>query len=217
MSLKWIGSAAELLLGASCPGCGEPGFTVCLDCRARLAGQVRRLQREPALRLPPAVCCGAYVEPLSRLLVAHKDGGSWQLAGLLGRLLAGAITELDPAANTVLVPVPSDPTAVRARGYDHALALTRAAGSRVGLRTRPLLRRVRLISDQARRGRDARLHAQAGTMIAPAGQASVIVVDDIVTTGSTAAEATRALRVAGYRVLGLAAVSETPRYLEVDH
>ncbi|MGL5246577.1 MAG: ComF family protein, partial [Brooklawnia sp.] len=64
------------------------------------------------------------------------------------------------------------------------------------------------------RNRLARFDAQVGTMDAEPGSLAVVVVDDIITTGSTAAEACRALRASGHRVTGLAAICETPRWSE---
>lgn len=170
--------------------------------------------REPWLELPPALSGGVYMAPLSRLVLAHKDLGAWQLAGLLAELLIEPIRQLNPPADAVLVPVPSDQVAVRARGYDHARALAKAVGVRVGLPTSDLLARAGPAHDQVGRGRDARLGAQYATMTARPGGRPVIIIDDIVTTGSTAAEASRALRAAGNPVFGLAAVCETPRYLQ---
>lgn len=208
---RLLGLAGNLLLGAACPGCDAPGWSVCASCRARLPGGLRPVRRADALGLPDALACGAYAEPLSRLVVAHKDDGAWYLSGLLGRLLANAVDGLGPPSGCVLVPVPSDRAAVRERGYDHSRALAEAAGRELGLPARRLLTRSRAASDQVGRSRLARLGAQAGTMVAEQGARTVIVVDDIVTTGSTAAEATRALRAAGHTVVGLAAMCETPR------
>lgn len=205
-------AASNLLLGACCPGCGVPGWAVCGRCRALLPGGAEPLRRPAELDLPPAVVCGTYTEPLSRLLIAHKDEGAWQLAGLLGALLAKAVVGLDHNPDAVLVPVPSDPAAVRRRGYDHARALAKAAGRLVGLPVRPLLTRAKAASDQVGRSRLARLDAQAGTMVAEQGKRRVIVVDDIVTTGATVGEACRALRVSGHLVVGVAAICETPRW-----
>lgn len=199
------------MLGASCPGCGVPGMGVCTLCRGLLPAGVRSVRRDADLQLPPAVACGTYDEPLSRLVAAHKDDGAWQLAGLLAELLGRAIDALQPPAVTVVVPIPSSPSAVRRRGYDHCRTLARLAAARTGLPMKPMLRRVRSPADQVGQGRESRLGAQAGTMVARPGGYHVIVVDDIVTTGSTAAEAVRALRLAGHRVVGLAAICETPR------
>ncbi|NLH70453.1 MAG: ComF family protein, partial [Brooklawnia sp.] len=102
--------------------------------------------------------------------------------------------------------------AVRRRGYDHARALAGVAGRELGLPMRPVLSRGRAASDQVGKTRLARLGAQANTMDAQPGALTVVVVDDIITTGSTAAEACRALRASGHRVAGLAAICETPRW-----
>ena len=75
------------------------------------------------------------------------------------------------------------------------------------------LQRARAAADQVGRGRDDRLRAQQGTMVAAAGaSAALIVTDDVVTTGSTMSEAVRALRAAGYLVRGAAVVCDTPRW-----
>ncbi len=211
---RLISAAADLLLGASCPGCGTPGWAVCQNCLALLPDGARRVRRPALPGLPDAMVCGTYTEPLSRLLISHKDEGSWQLAGLLGALLARAVAGLDVGPGVVLVPVPSDRSAVRRRGYDHARALAGVAGRELGLAVRPVLGRGRAASDQVGRNRLARLDAQAGTMDAEPGSLAVVVVDDIITTGSTAAEACRALRASGHRVTGLAAICETPRWGE---
>ena len=86
-------AASNLLLGACCPGCGVPGWAVCRQCRALLPVGVQPVRRT-GLELPDGLVCGAYAEPLSRLLIAHKDEGAWQLAGLLGALLARAVAGL---------------------------------------------------------------------------------------------------------------------------
>lgn len=206
-----LGLAGDLLVGAACPGCGEPSWSACPSCRARLPVGLRRVRRAPAFGLPDALACGDYSAPLSKILIAHKDDGAWHLSRLLGSLLARAVNGLQPPPGCVLVPVPSDREAVRRRGYDHCRALARVAGRRLGLPVRSLLQRQVSAADQVGRDRAARLGAQNGTMLAQPGALLVIVVDDIITTGSTAAEAVGELRSEGHRVVGLAAICETVR------
>jgi predicted amidophosphoribosyltransferase len=113
----------------------------------------------------------------------------------------------------VLVPVPSAPATVRARGHDHALRLAQAAGRAARLPVAPVLQHRRPVSDQAGLGAAARAANLAGAFGAVGGLTGrpVIVVDDVVTTGATLLEAARALATAGARVHGLAVVAATPR------
>jgi predicted amidophosphoribosyltransferase len=93
------------------------------------------------------------------------------------------------------------------------MALARWAGRRTGLPVRPLLRRVRHRPDQVGLDAAQRWASQRGTMTARVdpGNPVVVVVDDVITTGSTCAEAVRALNAAGYRAHGVAAVADTAR------
>jgi predicted amidophosphoribosyltransferase len=131
----------------------------------------------------------------------------------LGAALAGAVRQLGRPDGVVLVPVPSSPAAVRARGQDHARRLARAAARTLpGVPARPLLRLTRAVADQAGLDTAARARNLSGALTARASAGlRVVVVDDVVTTGATLAEATRALQAAGAQVLGAAVVAATVR------
>jgi predicted amidophosphoribosyltransferase len=167
------------------------------------------------------------------MVIGHKEHRLLALAGPLGALLAAAVSaavrDLAPApAPLVLVPVPSRASTVRQRGHDPTTALTRAAARR--LRTLdldvvclPLLRTRPGLADQA--GLDAtaratnlagalRCHPPALRRLTRAGRpVHVVVCDDVLTTGATAAEAQRALRAVGLGPLAVAAVAATKRRL----
>lgn len=141
----------------------------------------------------------------------------------LGDLLAGAVGLVAPTgpappgpAPFLLVPVPSAPRAVRARAHDRAGRLAaRAAADLRGrgwpVRAVPLLRLTRTVADQAGLSTTERTANLAGALVA--GRAldgrPVVLVDDVVTTGATLAEAVRALRAAGAIVHGAAVVAAT--------
>lgn len=206
---RLLSAAADLLLGACCPACGAPGWSLCGRCRGVLDGTApQRITRAGVG--PRLISAHDYRPVLSGLIPRYKDDGAWQLAGWLGGRLAVAVAALEPGPETVLVPVPSLPSAVRSRGLDHMGRLTAVAAARLALRSAALLRR-RSGADQRGLGRLGRRANMLGAMVPrpprhgpPAG---VILCDDVVTTGSTLAEATRVLRKAGIEVRGAAVIA----------
>ena len=144
-------------------------------------------------------------------IIAYKDREAWQLTAPLGRALVGSIRYLvGSGAPVTLVPVPSSPSAVRSRGFDHTATLASWAAKQMGCRWAPLLARTGKVVDQVGQGTDGRMRNQAGSMTARPGNRCVVVVDDIVTSGATAIEAVRALVDAGHTVFGVATIADTP-------
>jgi predicted amidophosphoribosyltransferase len=113
----------------------------------------------------------------------------------------------------VLVPVPLHPARARKRGYNQAALLAAAIARRSGIPLSDCLRRRGAATvRQVGRGRAERLVGIAGAVeLAPrvAPPEYAVLVDDVVTTGATLAEAHRALTCAGARVVGAATVAAT--------
>ncbi|MGH3386410.1 MAG: ComF family protein [Nocardioidaceae bacterium] len=224
-------ACADLLLGGCCAGCTAPGRLLCADCAAMLRGEARVAWPDPVpagLPLPASV--GAYDGPIRAILLAHKEHARYGLHRPLGQALAAAAALVADRAegpdvrSVVLVPVPSRAAVVRARGHDPLLRMTRAAAVRLrahGYRVDvlPALHQHRPPEDQAGLGSDARTRNVAGAFaVWPRSERllagrRVVVTDDIVTTGATAAEAARALRTAGAAPCGLATVAATARWM----
>jgi predicted amidophosphoribosyltransferase len=111
---------------------------------------------------------------------------------------------------------------VRRRGHDPVLRMTRVAAGRareagVPAQVLACLRPARRMRDQSGLDAGQRQANLAGALRVPPRhtrlleQRLVVVTDDIVTTGATAAEACRALRAAGALVVGVATVAATSR------
>lgn len=215
----------DLLLGSRCAACGRPGVVLCRRCRAELeAGPLVRRAPPPGPGPgAPPVWSGAPYRPVAgRLVIAYKDRGAWTLRRPLTELAARAALAAVGASGrqpeeVLLVPVPADPGRARERGIDHTASLARAVARRTGMRYRPVLVRSRSAPDQVGLDSGRRRSAQAGTMTLgrrgarralPPG-AAVVVLDDVVTTGATMAEAVRVLRRAGADVLGCATAAQT--------
>lgn len=227
----------DLLLGSHCVVCGRPGRLLCDVCERSLPRQAFTCWPSPSppgLARPFAV--GEYDGALKVLVNAHKERGQFALAGPLGDLLAVAVlahvdepsSRLVGPAPVVLVPVPSRPSVVRRRGHDPLLRITLRAAvrlRRLGVQARAvrLLRSVSTrVQDQAGLGAAERAANLAGTMacrsvaagriVANGARApTVVVVDDVVTTGATVREAQRAIESSGVAVAGIATVAATRR------
>lgn len=207
------------MLGASCPGCRAPGLGLCPHC----LDDVRRsapFQVGGLPGLPPVYAAGAYAGVLKHVLIAAKERSALGLLPVLADRMAASVAALllgCPAQPVWVVNVPTLRARAADRGVDHTRELTRLASLRlrrlgVAISARPLLVVQRRPQDQSGLAREQRWRNLEGAFRARSVPgAAVILADDIVTTGATLAEATRACRAAGGVVLGCATVAATAK------
>lgn len=229
MGLKsWGLVLADLILPVECAGCGEsrsrsalPGL--CTLCALSLSGPP-----VPA-RLPRAVdgfaaaplvhALAAYLDPVPEIIIAQKEHGRLDLARPLGRELARAAEAAAAGADPLwLVPVPSTRSATVCRGQDPMLRMARVAAARLRASGRaaavlPALTHRRKVADQSGLGRKSRAENLSGALAVRSSSARllaerpVVLLDDVVTSGATLAEAARALRAAGNAPVGAAVLA----------
>jgi ComF family protein len=186
--------SAQLLMG--------DGF--CVNCR-----QVRP-------EFERAVSFGEYKGGLRRLVHLLKYEGVMPVQAPLGRMLAEAVAELLPLrgeSGPLLVPVPLHRSRRRARGFNQAELIARAAIKRLPkfeLAPGVLVRQRETVS-QVGLSREERIENMRGAFrVAHAGRVkgrSVIVVDDVMTTGTTLSECARVLKRAGAEKVWAATVA----------
>lgn len=220
-----VSSIADLVLGRACAGCQTPGMVLCPECRADLTPRPR-LRRDldlsdlvDGLRVPVA-CSLDYRGTVRHILYRYKDHGIHELGSVVSPALAASIQHIVHVTQTkscelVISPLPTRRTNRRRRGFDHVrLVGQHACGSLAHVHLRPLLRDVRTQSGTKHltaleRSTSAQsAFALVGGFSPPTDP--VILIDDIVTTGSTAREAVATLITAGAHVLGVATISGTP-------
>jgi ComF family protein len=221
-----VAASTDLLLGGACVGCQRPGSPLCLRCAAeldRLPFEARPAPEPPGL--PVVLAAVEYHGVAKQALLAHKEQGRLTLARPLGQALALSVFAVLARADdfkgvVTIVPVPSSRRTSRERGHDPMLRIARECGRslrRTGVAAvvDPSLTVVRPVSDQAglsapQRRTNVSL-AFAAKRRRPLNGRAVIVVDDICTTGATAAEAARALSAGGADVLGVGVIAATSR------
>ena len=197
--------ALAVLSPVDCAGCGSPDRSLCVDCQ---------LELEPAVT-PRTLPDGStvftalrYEGVVRRTLLALKESGRTDVANPLSASLSAALARAaQPGAE--FLSVPTSRAAWRRRGYDPVALLCKRAGCKPA----KVLRSFRTTQSQKTLGAEERalnLHESMRSRVSLRGR-SFILVDDIVTTGATLAEATRAVRAAGGEVVGHAALAFTPR------
>ena len=236
----WGRALAELALPVSCPGCGAPEVSLCPDCARSLVAPARIVSPSAWSPALPVWAGPHYQGTVSRAIVAWKDRGRLDLTPFLAGCLAGTLAFALAAgsggprsewrdgagAPVLLVPAPSTAAATRHRGEDVVALLARAAADLLRARGDPVLPPLRVlpalrlragVADQAglragqrRRNVSGRVRPALGCRSLLAGR-QALLVDDVVTTGSTASAAVRALEGAGAIVLGACAICATPR------
>ncbi|MFI9650538.1 ComF family protein [Streptomyces sp. NPDC052040] len=214
----WWQDLTDLVLPTECGGCGRVRAVLCPRCRAALHGRAPRRVRpvpEP-VGLPAVHAAAPYEGAVRAALLAHKERGALALARPLGTALAGAVRaglgeprgpDGGGRPPVLLVPVPSSRGAVRARGHDPARRIALAAAGELrrtgtAARVAAVLRQRRAVADQSGLGSRQRLANLAGALEVGEGglrllaAGPVVLVDDLMTTGASLAEAARAVRAA---------------------
>lgn len=224
---SWWTTLLDLVLPAECAGCGRTGTVevtagLCGGCAFALAGPpvaVRPVRRRAGL--PVVHALAPYREPVPDIVIAQKERGRLDLAKPLGRHLARAVlAAADDTASLWLVPAPSARSSVRRRGQDpvRRMACVAAGELRALGRTANVLaalRHCRPVTDQVGLNHQQRAQNLAGAMtVRPAARhrlpaRSVVIVDDVMTSGSTLTEAARAIRAAGGTPIGAAVLAAT--------
>lgn len=216
-------AVADLTLGRECAGCRAPGGLICLRCRDDLQPRPR-LRRSvdvsdivDGLRLPVA-CSLDYRGSSRRILYSYKDHRVRELARFLAPALADSIHFVAQRTNTrpselIVVPMPTRRANARTRGFDHVSHLvSRSRAHARWHKVASLLRDSRGSGSSKTLGARDRAEATAGAfhVTGRVPRSPVVLVDDIVTTGATAREASAALILAGVHVIAVATVAGTP-------
>ena len=226
---RWLTIAQKLtstLAAPLCVLCGGPGqqghelwgLDLCRYCEQACP----RPAADSAPGAPFPECLDAtralflYEDPVDRLVTGLKFRGELACARVLGTLLARHVVAADIRLPQALVPLPLHASRYRERGFNQAEVIARHVASRTGVPLETsLLHRVRATAAQTTLNAAERRCNCAGAFAVRAGRhcpVRVALLDDVMTTGSTASAAASALRAAGARHVELWVCAVAPRY-----
>ena len=174
------------------------------------------------LAAPPvfdaSIACVDYLAPWDRLVTAFKFHAALDLGPVFATPIANAAVAAGAPRPDLLLPVPLAAARLRERGYNQAWELARRTGQQLGIPTEPsMLLRIRDTSHQLSLPPAARAGNVHGAFaVEPARRKevsgrSIAVVDDVMTTGSTAAAIASALKQAGAAHVSIWVYARTPR------
>lgn len=218
----------SLLTPPSCFGCFSGNEWVCSDCSTSLRPRPVFLREAGE----SVVTCIAYDERTARIVLAAKEIGNSHARHILSSALASALKELirgrDPNTPIGIVCIPSSRRSKSRRGRDSLAGLARDAlrllelDSQAGripeLQLLDILRWRRQVRDQSRLNeheRNENLRDALEVVTMPADQIPIVVIDDVITTGSTLVAAFRALRERKLTIVGAATACASMRRMPI--
>ena len=224
------GSALDVVFPIRCFGCGAAGRYVCAECVVELP----RLERpycdlcaSPGVRRNCGFCVAhpiavdairapyLYVpeSPIHRAITSLKYRGLRSIAPELADLLAEFVSTRRGATADAIISVPSHPSRIRRRGYGQAALIATALGERLAIPVDAdslsrIVNAPSQLETESREERWTRVQSNFDCATNLNG-ANVLLVDDLVTTGSTASACATALKDAGARRVVAVSVART--------
>ncbi len=198
-----------MLFPTSCPICKKPGQAPCRECLTAI--------KAPTLALPPAGvdivwALFSYEGVAKRLITSMKYSNNRVVLPGLGRAMANIVCSSSiPVDFEIVTWIPTTSMRRRRRGYDQAELLAKAVAGELSLPSRRLLIHH---PGPAQTGRNL-ASRKSGPLIDPLGRcpSRVLLIDDVVTSGSSASASAAALRNAGARFIAMLSAARTPELL----
>jgi len=203
-----------------CCGCDKIGTLLCDNCKYNIISEPKMVCIVCHRPTIGTWLCNSCRMPYERVwVVSEREGVLQRLIGLykferaksaykaLGDLLLATLPELP--IDTVIVPVPTTPSRIRERGYDHMLLIAKYAARVRRLKCEQLIsRKTNTKQRQATAGQRAVQAKQAFSVNDKLDKTiPYLLIDDVITTGATVRYASQALRDAGAKHVWLAIIA----------
>lgn len=227
--MEFLRGFNQILFPTRCISCSALGSTLCPSCGSTWfhRAHFQKLSRDS--KSPLLISSSVFYSPIaSHILLAAKESNVRKSTELVILALEHSLQKLllqQPNIRiAALVPIPSRPQAVRARGRDFLQVITQSLAIKFQIPMTPILGYSKNVRDQSGLNSEERWNNLNDSLVVkskaligrtPLGKVQgVLLVDDLVTTGATLLAAEKALNQAGIRAIGAvtACVAQPLRY-----
>lgn len=218
--LKFIEQAKDLIFPTVCANCGRLGEMICDECQSRIAwleepmcqlcGRMsgrevcRECEERPITPLTQLRSTALYQEPLDRIIKQFKYNSYFNLAKPLASLMAQAWPHWSEEID-LIVPAPLHKKRERQRGYSQSHLLAQELASAVFIPySATAIQRVRHTPPQVGLSSTDRQKNLVDAFTADEKQVSgksILIIDDVVTTGATLVESAKAVQKSGAKYI----------------
>jgi predicted amidophosphoribosyltransferase len=199
--VKSLRALQELVFPVRCLGCSALGLDICSTCRKNWHPHIYRTWSSSAPHFP-IYSAISYSQLAGKIILAAKENGIQRAENLISDALSRSLANcMKEQGLGFLIPIPSRKSVARARGRQFIYDLSAGLATEFKISSCEILSHIRKVKDQSTLDAHARRINLHGAMQASqylSGRA--ILIDDLVTTGATLAEAARALRACGIEV-----------------
>jgi ComF family protein len=199
----------QLVFTPRCLICGRLGVEFCVPCIEK----VKPFRAKDLVEIDFCVCAGHYSDWLRDSIICYKNGDA-RYTELLAQLLRNTLESLIKSKNLTLIPIPSSPQKIKERGFDAMASLCAnvARGSDLVTMDASNLFLRRAVVDQVGLTALKRQENLSGAFgVRKVLNGTVVIVDDVITTGATLNSAAKALRHAGAQRVFALALCGTPK------
>lgn len=223
----WLHSLLDFCLPPLCVGCGtytEADYCICERCLNQMETFTHPFcltcanfisdDNCPTCQADtlPLYAMGSYSPPLKNLIINYKFNGITQLSSFFAKYIYRIFERSILKYQTrILVPIPLHPSHEYYRGYNQATLFAKNLSEIFNFEVcTHIIKRIKKRKPQSRLSHKKRHKNVAGVFKAEKvkeNQNEIILVDDVVTTGATIAEAKKILTEAGYKVKAVIAIA----------
>ncbi|HNY83941.1 MAG TPA: ComF family protein [Anaerolineaceae bacterium] len=224
----------DWLFPPNCVGCGEPGHLICDICLKSIenlpkhtcqlcanplhaAGICAYCQNSPP-DYDKIYCYAVYSGVVRKAIQRLKYSRDLEMGRLIAKMMAPKLQALFQNAN-LIVPMPLSLKRFRERGYNQAEAITKPLSELIGwAHSSKALEKIRDTETQVHLSVAERLANLDGAFKADSELVigkSIVLLDDVMTTGATMRQAAKALREAGAKEIYAATFARTA--LRTEH